>query len=258
MSNQARDGDGVGTIKILGVKIAIATAAEMIERIRVAAKSGPTRVAYVNAHTLNLAFEDSSLRMALLHSHFVLNDGAGLSLAARLHGCAFPENLHGSDFNVTLLRMAAAEGWSVFLLGGRPGIADRAAGGLVRLIPGLRVVGTRHGFHSHRHADVQAVNASEADVLLVAMGNPLQELWLEEHFGALQHVRVGVGVGAFFDFQANAVPRAPQWMNDRGIEWLFRLAQEPRRLAKRYLLGNPTFVFRVLRERLSRAIAYRD
>ena len=240
----------VQTVEILGVQIAISTATEMIERIRSDALIGRVRLAYVNAHTLNLAFEDRSLRGALSHSDFVLNDGIGVSLAARLHGRTFPENLHGSDFNMHILKMSASEGWSVFLLGGRPGIPERAASEIVRMIPDLKIAGTRHGYHEQSEMDVEAVERSTADVLLVAMGNPRQELWLEENFCKLSQVRIGVGVGAFLDFQAKVVTRAPQWMNNWGIEWVYRLAQEPRRLAKRYLVGNLTFIFRIMRERI--------
>ena len=193
------------------------------------------------------------MREALVHSDIVLNDGVGVSLAARLQGHRFPDNLNGSDFNLRLLEMCASEGWSVFLLGGRPGIPERAATEILQAIPGLRIAGTRHGFHKQPELDVDAVNASSADVLLVAMGTPLQELWLDENLYKLPQVRIGVGVGAFFDFQAKAVRRAPRWMNEWGIEWIYRLAQEPRRLARRYIVGNPYFVFRVVYDRLQLA-----
>lgn len=245
--------ESVPTIQILGLQVAATTAAQMIDCIRSATRSARVRLAYVNAHTLNLAHSNPSLRTALLHSDFVLNDGAGVSLAARLQGRRFPDNLQGSDFNMHLLRMCASEGWSVFLLGGRPGVPEKAATEILRAIPELQVAGTRHGYHRQPELDVEAVSASRADVLLVAMGNPRQELWLEEHFCKLPQVRIGAGVGAFFDFQAKTVRRAPQWMNRWGIEWIYRLAHEPHRLAKRYIIGNPYFVARVLHGRLRSA-----
>lgn len=235
----------VSTVEILGVKVAMATAAQMTERIRVAARRGRVRIAYVNAHTLNIAFTDRALREALQTSDFVLNDGIGVSLAARAQGRRFPENLNGSDFTPRLLELAACEDWPVFLLGGRPGIAERAAAELTRSIPALQIAGVRHGFHKHPEWDVEAVRTSGAQVLLVAMGNPRQELWLHEHFHELPDVCVGIGVGAFLDFQARAVTRAPHWMNACGMEWVYRLAREPKRLARRYMAGNPRFLFRV-------------
>jgi exopolysaccharide biosynthesis WecB/TagA/CpsF family protein len=238
-------------VEILGVRIGTDSAWETLGHIHSAAQSGRVTIAYVNAHTLNLATENRAMRRALSGFDFVLNDGIGVSLAARLQGRAFPENLQGSDFNIRILEMAASASWPVFLLGGRPGIPERAAAEMVRAIPGLRIVGTRHGFYHRSELDVQAVSASGAEVLLVAMGNPRQELWIDQHFCRLTQLRIGVGVGAFFDFQAKAVPRAPEWMNRWGIEWVHRLAQEPRRLAKRYVIGNPLFLLRVAHERLS-------
>ncbi|HSZ14203.1 MAG TPA: WecB/TagA/CpsF family glycosyltransferase [Solirubrobacteraceae bacterium] len=239
------------TIEILGMPVVAATTAQMIGRIQFAARSTRIRLAYVNAHTLNLACRNPKLREALLNCDFVLNDGAGVSLAARLQGRRFPNNLHGSAFNTRILELAASERWSVFLLGGRPGIPERAAAELRQQIPHLQIAGARHGFHHHPARDVAAVNTSGASVLLVAMGNPRQELWLEQHFHQLPGIRIAAGVGAYLDFQAKVVRRAPEWMNRCGIEWLYRLAQEPLRLGKRYIVGNPYFLFRVVRAQMT-------
>jgi exopolysaccharide biosynthesis WecB/TagA/CpsF family protein len=237
------------SVSILGVEIDVAGGKEMVERIGAAARRGRARVAYVNAHTLNLAYEQPALREALGGSDFVLNDGVGVSLAARLQRRRFPENLNGSDFTPRLLDLCAREGWPVFLLGGQPGVAQRAADELSRTVPSLRIVGARDGFQRKSDLDVEAVRVAGAEVLLVAMGNPLQELWLQQHFERLPRLRLGVGVGAFLDFQSKTVSRAPRWMNRWGIEWVYRLTREPKRLAKRYLLGNPRFLWRVARER---------
>jgi N-acetylglucosaminyldiphosphoundecaprenol N-acetyl-beta-D-mannosaminyltransferase len=187
------------------------------------------------------------LREALQTADYVLNDGIGVALAARwLGGESFPENLNGSDFTTRLLHMAAREGWSVFLLGGRGGVAWEAGERLRESIPRLQIVGCRHGYHYDSAADVDAIRRAKPDVLLVAMGNPHQEVWLHQHWKALPSIRLAVGVGAYLDFQAGVVPRAPRWMNDCGIEWVYRLAREPFRLGRRYVIGNPVFVLRVL------------
>ncbi len=129
-------------------------------------------------------------------------------------------------------------------------VAERAAQRLSERIAGLRVVGTQHGFFTDGETDavVERVRASGASVLMVALGQPRQEQWLVRH---LQRTgaRVGLGVGGFLDFSAGAAPRAPAWMNRAGLEWTYRLAQEPRRLARRYLIGNPVFLARTLRPR---------
>ncbi len=235
-------------ITLFGLPILAATSSEALEEIRLRALQAGVRLAYVNAHTLNLAHRDDALLAALRGCDLVLNDGVGVSFAARLRGMRFPENLQGTDFNLRLLDLASEQGWPVFLLGARPGVAARAATELARRLPRLRIVGSRHGFHDDPDGDVEAVRASGAQVLMVAMGSPRQELWLAQHFASLPQLRIGVGVGAFLDFQARVTPRAPEWMIEHKVEWVYRLRCEPRRLAGRYLLGNPTFVVRAMRD----------
>jgi exopolysaccharide biosynthesis WecB/TagA/CpsF family protein len=204
-------------------------------------------IMYANAHTLNTAAGDAGFRAALNGSDLVLNDGAGVTLAGRLKRSPFHENLNGSDFNLRLLETASEEGWRVFLLGGLPGVAELAAANIRKRLPALEIVGTRHGFFRDPAGDAAAVRRSGAEVVMVALGHPRQELWLADHL-AESGAACGVGVGAFLDFQSGTIRRAPRWMNRLGIEWLYRLAQEPRRLWRRYLVGNPTFVYRVVRE----------
>jgi exopolysaccharide biosynthesis WecB/TagA/CpsF family protein len=206
-------------------------------------------IMYVNSHTLNIARRESRLRAAMASSTFVLNDGIGVGIAARVHGTRFPENLNGSDFTLRLLSAAAEAGWRTFFLGGRPGVADEAAERLRSRYPRLKVVGTRHGFHRDPSGDAKAIRDARADLVLVAFGNPEQELWLAQWLQPSQ-ARLGVAVGAFLDFQAGRVSRAPKWMNDAGIEWLYRLAQEPARLWRRYLIGNPVFLACVVIDRV--------
>jgi exopolysaccharide biosynthesis WecB/TagA/CpsF family protein len=201
---------------------------------------------FVNAHTLNLAARDATFREVLASAALVLNDGAGLAIAGRVLGQPFPENLNGSDFMPRVLERASVRGWRVFLLGGREGVAEDAATSLATSLPGLRICGTRSGhFPDPNSASVAAeIRAAEPDLLLVAMGNPKQELWLSRWLAATG-AGVGFGVGGFLDFQSGRVPRAPGWMNRAGLEWVFRLIQEPRRLARRYLVGNPVFLVRL-------------
>ncbi|CAN5904481.1 WecB/TagA/CpsF family glycosyltransferase [soil metagenome] len=238
---------------VLGVPVVKAdpeSALRAIESAFESARSGgpPALLAYVNAHTLNLAAEDPDYRDLLCRAALVLNDGAGLALAARLQGDRFPANLNGSDFSPALLELAARRGWRVFLLGGRPGVAEEATRRLQARIGGLQIVGARDGyFPPGRDAEVAAeVRAAGADLMMVAMGNPLQERWLEAHLEATG-ARLGIGVGAFLDFASGRVARAPAWLNRLGIEWVWRLAREPRRMWRRYILGNPLFLWRVCR-----------
>ena len=206
---------------------------------------------YVNAHTLNLATTDSSYAEVLRNADLVLNDGKGVMLAGLILGRRFPADLNGNYFTPLLLDRAAASGWSIYILGARPGIAERVAEVLKAKHPGLAVAGTMHGHFSAVDEDdvVARIRATSPGLLLVGMGNPQQERFLARRLKD-SGARVGLGVGAFLDFQVGEVERAPTWMNRTGIEWVHRLIQEPRRMWRRYLLGNPLFVWRVLKARL--------
>ena len=131
------------------------------------------------------------------------------------------------------------------MLGARPGVAELAAERLRHRLPGLRLVGTHHGYSGNAEADAVArrVRATGASLLMVALGQPRQEHWLQRHL-PVTGARVGVAVGGFLDFAAGVVRRAPPWVDRVDLEWAFRLAQEPRRLASRYLVGNAVFAWR--------------
>jgi exopolysaccharide biosynthesis WecB/TagA/CpsF family protein len=244
--------------EILGVPVAMLEPAAALDAIASLADAAPpVHVAYVNAHTLNLAARDPAYRAVLRRASLVLNDGSGVAIAARLRGRRFPANLNGSDFNPRILARAAERDWPVFFLGGRPGVAAEAGRQLQARIPGLHLCGARDGYFAEDETPrvVAEVRDSGAAVLMVALGNPRQERWLDRHLAATG-ARLGLGVGGFFDFAAARVPRAPAWMRRLGVEWVFRLAQEPRRLWRRYLLGNPLFLARVLRAEAIRRIRW--
>ena len=208
-----------------------------------------------NAHCLNLCYEDPALRRFFDAADVVFCDGAGVMLAARLLGRRIPERITYADWAWRLASFAAAEGFSLFFLGARPGVAETAARRLKERHPGLRISGVRHGYFDHaagspqNEAVVREINAAAPDILLVGLGMPLQEYWLMEN-----HHRLDVGAaltgGAVFDYVSGRLDRGPRVLTDNGFEWLARLFVEPRRLWRRYLIGNPLFVWRVLRERL--------
>lgn len=245
-------GRHVPAIKILGVPVArLGPAPALSEIERLHDEDGPALVFYANAHTLNLASRDAEYKAVLQNAGLVLNDGFGLNIAARIKGGRFPANLNGSDFSPQILGFAAKRGWSSFFLGARPGVAEEAARRLETRITNLRVAGLRDGYFPPNQTQnvVDEIQNSGADLLMVAMGNPLQERWLSRYLPQTG-ARLGVGVGAFFDFTAGTVPRAPGWMNRMGVEWLYRFGREPRRMWRRYVIGNPEFLARVTRERL--------
>lgn len=209
------------------------------------------RVAFVNAHCVNVAARDDAYRQALETADLLFPDGAGLELAAKLHGARFAANLNGTDLGPELARALAARGLSLFLLGAAPGVAERASAKLQALAPGLRIAGTRDGFEGLHdpQAAIAAINASGADMVWMATGVPHQDLWLAQHAAALD-ARYVMGVGALFDFLSGRVSRAPLWLRRARLEWVWRLVLEPRRMFARYILGNASFLMRALRHRL--------
>lgn len=201
----------------------------------------PLLVAFANAHTVNTARRSPALEEALRDA-LVLNDGIGVEIASRLlYGQRFPANLNGTDFTPALL--AALPGpRRVFLVGSAPGVAEQAGRRMAAMHRNVTVVGTHHGFFASgdEEALAQRIIASGADLVLVGMGNPRQEIWARANLA-----RLGMPilcVGALFDFTAGAVSRAPAWIRRLRAEWVYRLAREPRRMAGRYLLGNAVFL----------------
>jgi N-acetylglucosaminyldiphosphoundecaprenol N-acetyl-beta-D-mannosaminyltransferase/alpha-1,3-mannosyltransferase len=199
-------------------------------------------VAFCNAHTVNLARGDTSFVKAL-NSALVLNDGVGVDIARRLlYGAPFPANLQGTDLTSAVLA-ASAKAMRIFLLGSPPGVAKRAAEILAVRYPQHSIVGTRHGFFdlaTEGLAVAKEIAATRADLVLAGMGQPRQEKWAAEF--AAETGAVVMCIGAYLDFTAGTVRRAPRWAQQARLEWLVRLAQEPRRLAGRYLVGNAQFL----------------
>ena len=241
------------TIEILGVPFArLDPGAALDEVERLYERELPAVVAHANVHTLNLTVEDPAYLEALRSADMVLNDGKGVMLGARLLGERFPADLNGNFFTPAVVERAAQRKWPVYLLGAKPGVPTKLAEILLARYPGLHIVGSRDGYFTAAEEDevVAAIRDSGAGLLVVGMGNPHQERFLHRHMAATG-ARLGIGVGAYFDFQTGEVPRAPVWMNRYGLEWVHRLAQEPRRMWRRYLVGNPAFIARVLRQRRS-------
>jgi exopolysaccharide biosynthesis WecB/TagA/CpsF family protein len=209
-------------------------------------------VAFLNAHCINVSAKDTTYRWALKRATALLPDGSGLQLAARLNGSKFVENLNGTDLFLHIMQKAVNCGHKVFLLGSQPGVAEKAAMKAQGNVAGLEIAGTHHGFFKpHEESKIiDTINASGADVVLVALGVPRQDVWIARNRHRLT-ARVVFGVGAQFDFWAGRVSRAPILLRKSGMEWVWRLAIEPRRMFKRYVLGNPAFVLRSVKARLS-------
>jgi exopolysaccharide biosynthesis WecB/TagA/CpsF family protein len=238
---------GPPAVRVLGVPFWNLSFAEAVRAVRGMLDDGRThQVVLANAQTLNLAHERPAYRRLLAEASLVLRDGVGVELAALLHGRRLAHNFVGTDFVPDLLGALADVEPRVFLYGAAPGVAVEAGRALERRHRAVRVVGTAAGYGNG--TDVLArIQESAPDILLVALGNPRQEEWIAAHLAELPP-GVAIGVGALFDYLAGRVPRAPRWMLALRLEWVFRLAVEPRRLWRRYVVGNPKFLWRVLRE----------
>ena len=206
-------------------------------------------LAFVNPDCLNIAYTHDRYRAVLQQAARVLPDGIGLKIGCRMRGLGLAANVNGTDLFPRLCERAARDGFSLFLLGARPGIAELVANNMQARYPGLTIAGIQHGYFSPAEEGdlVARINASQAGVLLVAIGVPRQELWLAEHHDQLLPP-VRMGVGGLFDFYSGRIPRAPLWLREIGLEWVWRLIQEPARMWRRYLLGNPLFLYRVWKQ----------
>jgi exopolysaccharide biosynthesis WecB/TagA/CpsF family protein len=244
----AEDPLSLNTAHVLGFDLVDAKTDTVVETL---VAPGQRSVAFMNAHCVNVAARSDDYTTALRRMDHVLPDGVGIEIAAKMNATHLRENLNGTDLGPRIMKRAAELGLKVYLLGGETGTAERAASNLTRDIPGLKVVGARDGFAGMVGA-VDDINASGADILLVALGVPLQELWIDRNIGQL-NVRLAMGVGALLDFWAGNVTRAPKIVRNARMEWGWRLLMEPRRLAGRYLIGNFTFLARALSWKLKQA-----
>lgn len=234
-------------IDILGVPVHIVTRAGTLEWVREAmAEPWLHQVATVNPEFVMAAQNDGAFRAVLRQADLCLADGIGVVYAARRQGRALPERIPGSELVYDLAALAAAEGWPIFLLGAAPGVAEESAAVFVSRSPDLCIAGTYAGSPdpAENEAIVERINASGARLLYVAYGAPRQDKWIERNRATLTTVRVAIGVGGSLDFVTGRSVRAPKWVQDIGLEWLYRLAKEPWRW--RRMLALPRFAARVM------------
>lgn len=245
-------------VNIGGVEIDRITFAETVDRVIQQAKSGavPRYVVTPNAHHINLLQRDDRFRNVYRNAFLVVADGVSLLWAAQWLNRPLHDRVNGTDLFEQLCAVAADKGLKVFLLGGRPGAAQQAAQRLVKRHPTLCISGTHcppYGFEQDPQALEQidrAITAAQPDLLFVGLGAPKQEFWMYENCQRLG-VPVSLGIGVSFELVAGMVQRAPRLMQITGLEWLFRLLVEPRRLWQRYLIGNLTFLKLVLQQKLA-------
>ena len=232
-------------IRILGVPVDALTQDEVVDWIAGSIRgSTPRQVATVNPEFVMRAQHDQAFAAVLEQADLCLPDGAGLLWAARRLRLRLPARVTGVDLIQALAPRAAREGWRVFFLGAREGVALAAAAVVRAKNPGLVMAGAMAGSPEPASDEqvVAAVREARPDLLLVAYGAPAQDLWISRNL-AKTGARVGIGVGGAFDFISGRSRRAPPWMRERGLEWLHRLWREPWRW--RRMLALPRFALRV-------------
>lgn len=199
---------------------------------------------FVNVHSINLSIKDRQFFNSLSKADALLADGSGMRIAATKAGYQLKGNNNGTDMLPHLCKSAIKNSQSLYFLGARPGIADKAANNLQAQFPSLTIAGTQHGYSNLTDEQIiEQINQSHCDVLLVAMGSPLQEHWLIKNKDKLQ-CNTALAVGGLFDFYSGAISRSPLWLRELGLEWVWRLIQEPRSKFSRYVIGNPLFLYR--------------
>lgn len=236
---------------VLGVgvhAIDLDSASDLIARAIGARK--PRYTAVTSVHGISIAQSDESFRSMLNRAYLCTPDGMPLVWMGHLQGHAGIERVYGPDLLLRLCDEGRARGWRHFFFGGRPGVAERLADRLTKRFPGLRVAGVFtppfRDLTNEESADVaQRIREAQPDIMWVGLSTPKQERFMAKHVGQLQ-VPMMVGVGAAFDIHAGLVHQAPPWVQRAGLEWLFRLTVEPRRLWPRYRINNPAFIIRAI------------
>jgi N-acetylglucosaminyldiphosphoundecaprenol N-acetyl-beta-D-mannosaminyltransferase len=246
--------DTMATVRVADVPIHVIDMTGALARIDDFIRNGGSHYNIaINAAKVVEFHEDPRIRDAIEHAHLLTADGQSVIWASHVLGCGLPERVAGADLMVALLAHAAARGYSVYLFGARDEVVARCVERAHREHPGLKISGYRNGYFTKEDepAVIEQIRAARPDILFLGFGTPAKEHFMHRHHRALE-VPFMMGVGGSFDVYAGIVKRAPEWLQRLGLEWAYRLAQEPRRMWKRYLVGNSRFVWLVARELIRR------
>ena len=247
--------DKIPQVSLLGVRIHSLSIQELIDYIGLSIQNNEKRIiAYVNAYAMNLSYELPWFREFLNQTDITFCDGFGVKWGAKILSQNILHRYTPPDWVPLVCEICVKNNSSMFFLGASEGIAEAAASTLRIKYPSLRIVGVNNGYFDKmpnspdNQKVINKINHLQPDILILGMGMPLQEKWLLENWDQI-NAKVAITAGALFDYISNNVYRVPQWMTDNGFEWLGRLIIEPRRLWKRYLIGNPLFISRILKQK---------
>jgi len=240
------------SVEVLGVRVHCVRVADLLQTVlEWSGHRLPRTILYVNAHCLNVAWGDREYHTLLNQADLVYPDGISVVWSGRLLAGCQMQKITGADWIYDFSRMAVEHDLRAYFLAGNPGVAHQARRNLLQRFPDLQVVGFSDGYFTERHEMevFEEIDRLCPQVVFVGMGTPIQEKWLAAH---RQQISAPVcwAVGAMFDFVAGIEPRVPPWMNRLYLEWLWRLMIDPRSKWRRYLFGNPLFVYRILRQKI--------
>ena len=231
-------------LNLMGVRFINTTMENAVDLIKENVKNRKkSKFYFINADTLNKTYSKSSLRNILNKTPYVFPDGSGIKMACNIMNMPLKQNVNGTDMFPFICNMAQKEGMKIFLYGAKDGVAKQMKIKVLKEFPNLHIVGAINGYNLHNNEVINMINHSNADIVFVAKGAPLQEEWIDTYSNKIS-APIIVGVGGLFDFYSERIPRAPIWIREIGLEWTYRLIKEPKRMWKRYILGNPLFLIR--------------
>jgi len=245
------------SVQITNCKVSNLTLSELLksihQEIKRKDKTKPAIMLSANIHGFNQAHKYDWLKELNNEAELVRNDSAGISLAGKILGTPIKARMSWADFGWDLAAFCEKDGLTQFFLGNKPGIPEKAKATLQEKHPNLKVIGTHHGYFEkegpENDAVIEKINSLKPDILIVGFGMPLQERWIRDNREKLEVGIIMTG-GNCFTFLAGEESRAPKWMHENGLEWLYRFIKEPVRMFDRYIIGNPLFLFRVMLQKL--------
>ncbi|MFQ9697040.1 MAG: WecB/TagA/CpsF family glycosyltransferase [Zhenhengia sp.] len=238
------------TINVLDVPVDRITMEEATRRISEFVNSTTYHTVITpNPEIVMLAKDNPEFKVVMKRADLIVPDGIGVVLASKILKDSLPERVAGFDLVQNTMKQAVDKGYRYYFFGSKPGVADLAAEKMRSTYPGIQIVGTHDGYFTEEDipAIIEEINNSNANILLVALGAPKQELWMDKYKDQLPHIRVAIGVGGSLDGMAGVVKRAPEFFQKVGLEWFYRLMMQPTR-AKRMLV-LPKFVMEVYKEK---------
>lgn len=239
-------------VNILGVNVHCLDRFEIFEYVKLwsRGRNNIRTILYVNAHCLNIAYKDTHYSQILSQADLVYADGISIVWSARLFGVKHLQKMTGADWIHDFCRFASANEVQFYVLAGKSGVSEMAIKRLQDSYPNIRVSGVSDGYFEEKEESqvLEEINKQKPEVVFVGMGTPKQENWISKNRARID-APICWAVGALFDYIAMRESRAPTWTDALGLEWLWRLGEDPRGKWRRYLIGNPLFVYRIIKQR---------